>query len=476
MKAKQACKKKQNSGPAASSVVVEVSLFLGLHLHDGVHVVLVRHTGPATPQRDHAGLDADGLALGAVEVVRAPRQLLVVHVLVAVHLPRVDLHDPRPGLLVGVRKLNLPIQPARTQQRGIQDVYPVGGRDDFDVSAGAEPIQLVEQLEHGPLDFAVSCLLRVEALRADGVQFVDEDDGRRLFLGEREGVSHQLGAVADEHLNELRSGELQERRLGLGGTRAGHQRLAGAGRSVQEDTFGRADAQVDELLLVGHWEHDGFDEFLDLFVETADVGVLLCGTLVHFHRLDPGVVLLRQRFKDEVRVLVNTHQVARAQLFGVDESDDWQKVGLTGGGLDDGAFTLAERVEVHVGAVLFAELLRVDVEELDDVGHQVRQGLVDFDLLVVLLDLLLLGLELVRDAHHLALHDLDLVVQEPRPADNFVAGHPQDLFAEGFLAILPKGLVFQRYGSHLSRRIRNFSRSHVDVASDADSGAEPSSL
>ena len=37
-------------------------------------------------------------------------------------------------------------------------------------------------------------------LGSDGVELVDEDDGGRLLLGEREGVAHELRAVSDEHL------------------------------------------------------------------------------------------------------------------------------------------------------------------------------------------------------------------------------------------------------------------------------------
>lgn len=59
----------------------------------------------------------------------------------------------------------------------------------------------------------------------DGVELVDEDDGGGLLLGQREGVPHQFGAVSDEHLHQLRSGQLQERRLGLRRARPRQQRL-----------------------------------------------------------------------------------------------------------------------------------------------------------------------------------------------------------------------------------------------------------
>ena len=50
-----------HSLPLSLCVVVEVLLLLGLHLHDGVHEVLVRHNLRLPPQRDHARLHADRL-------------------------------------------------------------------------------------------------------------------------------------------------------------------------------------------------------------------------------------------------------------------------------------------------------------------------------------------------------------------------------------------------------------------------------
>ena len=50
-----------HSLPLSLCIVVEVLLLLGLHLHDGVHEVLVRHYLSLPPQRDHASLHADRL-------------------------------------------------------------------------------------------------------------------------------------------------------------------------------------------------------------------------------------------------------------------------------------------------------------------------------------------------------------------------------------------------------------------------------
>ena len=104
------------------------------------------------------------LTLSSIEVVGRPGQLLVVDVRVDIHLPGVDLHDPGPGLLGGGGELDLPVQPAGPQQGGVEDVDPVGGGDDLDIVIGGEPIKLVEELQHGPLDLSVSGLLGVKPL------------------------------------------------------------------------------------------------------------------------------------------------------------------------------------------------------------------------------------------------------------------------------------------------------------------------
>ena len=62
---------------------------------------------------------------------------------------------------------------------------------------------------------------------------------------------------------------------------------------------------------------------------------------------------------------------------------------------------------------------------LYDVGDEVRQRLVQLDLLGVLPDLILLSLQLVGDAHHLRLHDADLVIEEPRQAHDLLRVHTE---------------------------------------------------
>ena len=54
-------------------------------------------------------------------------------------------------------------------------------------------------------------------------------------------MTNQLGSVSDEHLHELRAGELEEGGLGLSGDGASHHRLA----SAWKYTIFRLDQNID---------------------------------------------------------------------------------------------------------------------------------------------------------------------------------------------------------------------------------------
>ena len=72
------------------------------------------------------------------------------------------------------------------------------------------------------------------ALATDGVDFVDEDDGRRRFLGLLEQVAHAGSAHTDEHLDEVGTGDAEEGHAGLASDGARQKRLARARRADQQ--------------------------------------------------------------------------------------------------------------------------------------------------------------------------------------------------------------------------------------------------
>ena len=111
---------------------------------------------------------------------------------------------------------------------------------------------------------------RLDADLAERVELVDEDDAGRLGLGLREQIADARGADADEHLDELRAAQAEERHLRFAGDRAREQRLAGARRADEQHALRNpaADARV---LLRGLQELDDLPQLLFRLVDAGDV-------------------------------------------------------------------------------------------------------------------------------------------------------------------------------------------------------------
>ena len=93
-------------------------------------------------------------------------------------------------------------------------------------------------------------------LAPDRVELVDEDDGRRVLAGGLEELADARRAHAGEHLDEARRRLREERGAALVRDRLRQQRLAGAGRPVEEDALGHARAEGRELLGLAQELHD----------------------------------------------------------------------------------------------------------------------------------------------------------------------------------------------------------------------------
>ena len=175
-----------------------------------------------------------------------------------------------PALQVRAVDRDLPVEAAGAQQRRVEDVGPVGGGDQDDAALDVEAVHLDEQLVEGLLALVVAAAEAGAAVPADGVDLVDEDDGRGVGLGLLEQVADPGGADADEHLDEVGAGDRVERHAGLAGDGAGQQRLAGAGRAVEQHALGDLGADGLEL---GRVLEELLDllELLDRLVRAGDV-------------------------------------------------------------------------------------------------------------------------------------------------------------------------------------------------------------
>src|SRR5262249_23619555 len=114
-----------------------------------------------------------------------------------------------------------------------------------------ETVHLDQQLVQRLLALVVAAAEARAAVPADGVDLVHEDNARRRLLRLLEQVANARGADADKHLDEVRARDREERHSRLTpptGDRACEQRLAGAGRPVEQNALGDPRAEGLELL------------------------------------------------------------------------------------------------------------------------------------------------------------------------------------------------------------------------------------
>ena len=130
------------------------------------------------PERLHGTLSHQRADVGADEPVTVLERPIHVEVVGDRHAARVDADDLPSTLLVRDADLDLPVEASRSAQRLVDGVSPVGGSDDDDVVASLHAVHQREQLgDDSALDLARDFL----PLGSDAVEFIDEDDRRRML-------------------------------------------------------------------------------------------------------------------------------------------------------------------------------------------------------------------------------------------------------------------------------------------------------
>ncbi len=169
------------------------------------------------------------------------------------------------------RHHHLAVEAARAQQRGVEHVGAVGSGDHDDAGGAFEAVHLDQQLVERLLALVVTPTEACATLAADGIDLVDEDDAWRLLLGLLEHVAHASGAHANEHFDEIGTGDAEERYLGLAGNGLGQQRFTGTRRADHEHAFRDAATELLELGRIAQ-EFDQLGDFFLGFVTTGHVG------------------------------------------------------------------------------------------------------------------------------------------------------------------------------------------------------------
>src|SRR3546814_53053 len=100
-----------------------------------------------------------------------------------------------------------------------------------------EAVHLDEQLVQRLLALVVAVAEAGAAMAADRVDFVDEDDARRVALRLFEHVADARRTHTDEHFDEVRTRNGEEGHAGFTRDRAGEQGFASAGRADEQSAL-----------------------------------------------------------------------------------------------------------------------------------------------------------------------------------------------------------------------------------------------
>ena len=209
--------------------------------------------------------------VGAGETRRAAGNYRGIDVRPQRHSAHVNFQDFFAAGDVRVGHHDLAVETARAQQGRIQYIGAVGGRDQNDAFVGLEPVHFDEKLVQRLLAFVVAAAQAGAAMAADSVDLIDEDNAGRILLALFEHVADPARADADEHLDEVRAGNGEERHVGFAGDRTGQQRLAGSGRADQQHALRDLAAEALELLRIAQ----KLDNLLDFLFRLFDPGDVL---------------------------------------------------------------------------------------------------------------------------------------------------------------------------------------------------------
>src|SRR5690606_6665127 len=253
-------------------------LALGAHedLVLGAVEVFLVHAVAAVTRGHQGGLVDEVLEVGAAEARGAAGDAVDVDAVVAGAHAGVNLEDGLAAAHVREADDDAAVEAARPEQGRVEHVGAVGGGDEDDAVVALKAVHLDEQLVEGLLALVVTAAEASAAVATDGVDLVDEDDAGGVLLALLEQVADAAGADADEHLDEVRAADAEERDPGLAGDRLGEQGLAGARRAHQQHALG--DPAADAQVLAGVAEE--VDDLLDVLAGLVDASDILEGDLV----------------------------------------------------------------------------------------------------------------------------------------------------------------------------------------------------
>ena len=206
----------------------------------------------------------------------AARDFGEVGIVVELHLLGMNAEDLFAALHIRQTDGDLTVKATGTEQRRIQHVRTVRGRDDDDTFLRVKAIHLHKHRIERLFALVMTTAHAVTAMATDGIDFINEDQARSVFLALLEHVTDAAGAHANEHFHEIRSADTEEWHVSLASNGLGQERFSGPRRADHEHALGDFAAEALEFLGI----LEKLDDLPDFFLGLITTGHVLEGDLV----------------------------------------------------------------------------------------------------------------------------------------------------------------------------------------------------
>ncbi|MPM33308.1 hypothetical protein SDC9_79881 [bioreactor metagenome] len=248
--------------PAAAPFPAEADLVARL-----LHVAL-ENAVAVFARRQQRRLIAQIGQIGAAESRRRLRHHVEIDFGVEPDIFAVHRENLPPPADIGQIKHHLAVEPARPEQRRIEHVGPVGGRQHDHIGTIFQPVHFDQHGVQSLFALVVAAAQSREAGAPYGVDFIDENQAGAVAAGMIEHVAHPAGTDPDEHFHEVRTRNREKRHLGLACHRLGQHRFARSRRPDQQAAARNLAAEQLEFERV----LEVFDDFLNFFLGLVGSG------------------------------------------------------------------------------------------------------------------------------------------------------------------------------------------------------------
>ena len=227
-----------------------------------------------------------------------------IHVVVERNLAGMHAQDLLAAANVGTRHHHAAVEAAGAEQSRVQHVRPVGCRDQNDAFVGFEAVHFHQQLVQRLFALVVTSAETGAAVTADSVDFVDKNDAGSILLALLEQVADAACADTDEHLDEIGTGNAEERNVGFAGYGTRQQRLAGARRPYQQHAFRNTAAELLKFLSFTQ----KLDDFAQFFLGFVNPRHVLKRDLFLLHGEQTGLTLAEGQCFISARLHLPDHE------------------------------------------------------------------------------------------------------------------------------------------------------------------------